>query len=197
MLEPVILRAETDNDQPIAFYDLVSDTRSQRELTLLAEQVVQKGLQRVPGVGNVTLAGTAMRQIQVQVDPVRLAAVGLGVDAVVAALKAENVSVPVGKVVDANSEVIVRVDGRLRAPADFGQIVVARRGGAAVRLGQIATIVDAEKEADSISRVDGKPAVAVAVFKAQDANVVATGARRQARPWRRSSSSCPAACGCT
>ncbi len=173
--DPVILRAQTDNDQPIAFYDLVSDTRSQRELTLLAEQVVQKGLQRVPGVGNVTLAGATTRQIQVQVDPVRLAAVGLGVDQVVAALKAENVSVPVGKVVNPNAEVIVRVDGRLRSPADFGQIVVARRGAAAVRLGQIATIVDAEKEPDSISRVDGKPAVSVSVFKSQDANVVATG----------------------
>jgi hydrophobe/amphiphile efflux-1 (HAE1) family protein len=175
VLEPVIQRAESDNDQPVAFYDLVSDTRSLRELTLVAEQVVQKGLQRVPGVGNVGLSGTTTRQIQVQVDPARLAAVGLSVDQVVAALKTENVSVPVGKVVNANAEVIVRVDGRLYSPADFANIVVARRGGAAIRLGQIATIVDAEKEPDSISRVNGKPAVTVAVTKAQDANVVATG----------------------
>jgi hydrophobe/amphiphile efflux-1 (HAE1) family protein len=181
VLEPVIQRAESDNDQPVAFYDLVSDTRSLRELTLLAEQVVQKGLQRVPGVGNVGLSGTTTRQIQVQVDPQRLAAVGLSVDQVVAALKAENVSVPVGKVINANSEVIVRVDGRLLSPSDFADIVVARRGAAAIRLGQIATIVDAEKEPDSLSRVNGKPAVSVAVTKAQDANVVATGrAIRQA-----------------
>lgn len=175
VLEPVIQRAESDNDQPVAFYDLVADNRSLRELTLLAEQVVQKGLQRVPGVGNVGLSGTATRQVQVQVDPARLAAVGLSVDQVVAALKTENVSVPVGKVVNANSEVIVRVDGRLYSPADFANIVVARRGSAAIRLGQIATIIDAEKEPDSISRVNGKPAVSVAVTKAQDANVVATG----------------------
>jgi hydrophobe/amphiphile efflux-1 (HAE1) family protein len=175
VLEPTIQRAESDNDQPVAFYDLVSDNRSLRELTLLAEQVVQKGLQRVPGVGNVALSGTATRQIKVQVDPNRLAAVGLSVDQVVAALRTENVSVPVGKVVNANTEVIVRVDGRLYAPGDFANIVVARRGGAAVRLGQIATIVDAEKEPDSITRVNGKPTVSVAVTKAQDANVVATG----------------------
>jgi hydrophobe/amphiphile efflux-1 (HAE1) family protein len=175
VLEPVIQRAESDNDQPVAFYDLVSDSRSLRELTLLAQQVVQKGLQRAPGVGNVALSGTATRQIQVQVDPGRLAAVGLSVDQVVAALKTENVSVPVGKVINADSEVIVRVDGRLRSPADFANIVVARRGGAAIRLGQIATIVDAEKDLESISRVNGKVAVSVAVTKAQDANVVATG----------------------
>ncbi len=175
VLEPVISRVDTENDQPIAFYALSADLRSQRELTLLAQQVVQKGIERVPGVGKVVLAGTATRQIQVRVDPARLASVGLGVDQVVAALRAENVSIPVGKVVGARSEVIVRVDGRVRSPADFGQIVVARRGGAAIRLGQVATIADAEREPDSISRVNGRPAISVSVFKAQDANVVATG----------------------
>jgi hydrophobe/amphiphile efflux-1 (HAE1) family protein len=176
VLDPVISRVNTDNDQPIAYYALTADLRSQRELTLLATQVVQKGLERVQGVGRVVLAGTATRQIKVQVDPARLSAVGLGVDQVVAALRSENVSVPVGKVVDSNAEFIVRVDGRVRSPADFAQIVVARRGGAAIRLGQIATIVDGEREPDSISRVNGRPAIAVSIYKAQDANVVATGA---------------------
>jgi hydrophobe/amphiphile efflux-1 (HAE1) family protein len=175
VLEPVISRVDSDNDQPIAFYALSADLRSQRELTLLAQQVVQKGLERVPGVGKVVLAGTATRQIQVRVDPVRLSSVGLSVDQVVAALRAENISIPVGKVVSAHTEVIVRVDGRIRSPADFGQIVVGRRGGAAIRLGQIATIADAEREPDSISRVNGRTAICVSVFKAQDANVVATG----------------------
>jgi len=173
--EPVILRVNNDNDQPLAYYSLISEARSQRELSLLAEQVVQKGLQRVPGVGNVVLAGTATRQVQVHVDPARLAAVGLSVDQVVAALRAENISVPVGKLVGTHAETIVRVDGRLRSPADFTQIVIARRGGAAIRLGQIATVLDAEREPDSISRVNGRPEIAVSVFKAQDANVVATG----------------------
>lgn len=175
VLEPVISRVETDNDQPVAYYALASDLRSQRELTLLAQQVVQKGLERVPGVGKVVLSGTATRQIQVRVDPERLAAVGLSVGQVVAALRAENVSVPVGKLVNPNSEVIVRVDGRIRSPADFAQVVVARRGAATIRLGQIATIVDGEREPDSISRVNGRPAISIRVYKAQDANVVATG----------------------
>jgi hydrophobe/amphiphile efflux-1 (HAE1) family protein len=175
VLEPVISRVDTDNDQPIAYYALSADLRSQRELTLLAQQLVQKGLERVAGVGKVVLAGTATRQIQVRVDPVRLAAVGLGVDQVVTALRNENLSVPVGRLVNERSEVIVRVDGRIREPADFAQIVVARRGNAAIRLGQVATIADGEREPDSISRVNGRPAVAVMVYKAQDANVVSTG----------------------
>jgi multidrug efflux pump subunit AcrB len=81
----------------------------------------------------------------------------------------------VAKVVDSHAETIVRVDGRVRSPADFGQVVVARRAAAAIRLGQIATIADAEREPDSISRVNGRPAISISVFKAQDANVVATG----------------------
>jgi hydrophobe/amphiphile efflux-1 (HAE1) family protein len=173
--EPVISRVDSDNDEPMAYFTLSSSLRSQRELTLIGEQIVKKGLERVPGVGKVDLAGTTTRQIQVRVDPVRLASVGLGVDQVVAALRAENVSVPVGKVIDAHNEVVVRVDGRVRTPADFAQIVVGRRGSAAIRLGQIATIADGQREPDSISRVNGRTAIAVSVFKAQDANVVATG----------------------
>jgi hydrophobe/amphiphile efflux-1 (HAE1) family protein len=175
VLEPVISRVDTDNDQPMANYTLSADLRSQRELTLLAQQVVQKAIERVPGVGKVVLFGTATRQIQVRVDPARLASVGLTVDQVVAALRAENISIPVGKVINSHAEVIVRVDGRIRSPADFNQVVVGRRGGAAIRLGQVATVADAEREPDSISRIDGHPAIAVSVYKAQDANVVATG----------------------
>ncbi len=173
--EPVISRADTDNDQPLAFFSLSAPSYSRRELTLLAEQTVAKELERVAGVGTVTLAGNTTRQVQVRVDPSRLSAVGLTIDQVTAALRSENVSVPVGKMANASSELIVRVDGRLRTPAEFADIVVARRGTSAIRLGQVATIRDGEREADSISRVNGEVAIAVAAYKAQDANVVATG----------------------
>ncbi len=136
---------------------------------------MQKGLERVNGVGRVSLGGTVTRQIQVRVDAARLTALGLTVDQVVSALKSANVAVPVGSVSNRSAETIVRVDGRIGAPKDFGRIIVARKGGVPILLSQIAEVVDGERERVSLARVNGSPSVSFYVFKAQDANIVEVG----------------------
>jgi len=173
--DPVVQRAETENDQPVATFALLGNGRTSRELTLIAEQIVQKGFERINGVGRVDLGGTVTRQVQVRVDPVKLTAYGLTVDQVVAALRTANVSVPVGTISNLTSESIVRVDGRLSSPTDFNKIVVARRAGTPILLGQLAEVVDGEAERRSLTRVDGQPAVGVWIYKAQDANIVEVG----------------------
>jgi len=173
--DPVVQRGGDENDEPVAFYGLLGSGLTERQLTTLAEQVVQKGLERVNGVGRVVLAGTVTRQIQVRVDPVRLTAMGLTIDHVVSALRNANVSVPVGAVSGSTSESIVRVDGRVAAPQDFGKIVIARSGGGPILLSQVAEVADAERERVSIARINGSPAISFLVFKAQDANIVEVG----------------------
>lgn len=173
--DPIISRVNGENDEPVATFALMGQSMGSRELSLLAEQVVQKGFERVNGVGRVGLGGVVSREIQVKVDPARLTAFGLTVDQVVAALRAANVSVPVGTLQNANSEAIVRVDGRLASPAEFSKLIVARRNGTPILLGQVAQVVDAERERTSLTRINGEPAIGVFAWKAQDANVVQVG----------------------
>ncbi len=173
--DPVVQRAGGENDQPVASFALIGSGKSSRELTLLAEQVVQKGFERVKGVGRVDLGGNVTRQIQVRVDPAKLTAFGLSVDTVVQALRTANVSVPVGTIHNETSESIIRVDGRLTSPEQFERIIVARKSGVPILLSQVATVADAERERQSLSRVNGQPAIGVSVFKAQDANIVEVG----------------------
>src|SRR5258706_4989554 len=92
--EPVVQRGGDENDPPVAFYGLLGEGLSPRDLTMVAEQVVQKGLERIAGVGRVTLGGTVSRQIQVRVDPVKLTALGLTVDQVRTALLNAHVAGP-------------------------------------------------------------------------------------------------------
>lgn len=174
--DPVVQRAGGgENEQPVATFALVGDGLSQRALTAVAEQVVQKGFERVNGVGRVDLGGTVTRQIQVQVEPSKLVAFGVSVDQVVQALRNANVSVPVGLITSTTSDAIVRVDGRVRSAADFGNIIVARKGGAPILLSQVAQVLDTERESNSISRVDGRPSIGFWVYKAQDANLIEVG----------------------
>ena len=173
--DPVVERGGSENDQPVATYTLVGTNKTQRELTLAAEQIVQKGFERVNGVGRVALGGTVTRQIQVRVDPAKLTAFGLTVDTVVQALRNANVAVPVGTISNATAEAIVRVDGRLSEPRQFDNIIVARRNGTPILLSQVAEVRDAERERQSLTRVNGQPAVGVYIFKTQDANIVEVG----------------------
>ncbi len=173
--DPVVQRGGDENDQPVAFYALLGSNLTQRQLTTLGEQVVQKGFERVSGVGKVTLGGTVTREIQVRVDPERLTAFGLTVDQVVTALRNANISVPVGTISNETVEAIVRVDGRIDEPGKFGQIIVARKNGAPIMLSQVGTVFDTERERSSIARINGVPAISFYVFKAQDANIVEVG----------------------
>jgi multidrug efflux pump subunit AcrB len=174
-----VQRGGDENDEPVAFYALLASGEkaglSQRQLTTLGEQVVQKGFERVSGVGRVSLGGTVTREIHVRVDPARLTAFGLTVDQVVTALRNANVSVPVGTISNNTVEAIVRVDGRIDEPAKFGKIIVARKNGAPILLSQIAEVFDTERERNSIARINGVPAISFYIFKAQDANIVQVG----------------------
>ncbi len=173
--DPVIKREENENDQPVASFAVLGKGLTPREMTLLAEQIVQKGFERVPGIASVNLGGTVTREIQVRVDPAQLTAYGLSVDQVVASLRNANVAVPVGTIANDKVEAIVRVDGRMSTPRDFEKLIVARRNGAPIFLAQVAEVVDAERERESLTRINGNPAVGVWIFKAQDANMVAVG----------------------
>ena len=102
--DPIVERGGSENDQPVATYTLAGTSKTQRELTLAAEQIVQKGFERVNGVGRVALGGTVTRQVQVRVDPAKLTAFGLTVDTVVQALRNANVAVPVGTISNETAE---------------------------------------------------------------------------------------------
>ena len=172
---PSISRFEGDNAQPTVNLALIAPDRSARELSLLADQVVRKRLERVAGVARVDVGGMTTRQVRIDLDPQRLRAFQLTPADVSAALQRVNADVPVGLLSSAGAEALVRVEGRVRDAKGFSDLVVANRGSLVVRLGDIGALVEREREANSIARVDGKPSIAFFVFKQQDANIVATG----------------------
>jgi HAE1 family hydrophobic/amphiphilic exporter-1 len=177
--EPTIERADNENDSPVASYALLSKTRSQRELSRLAEQFVSKAFERGVGVGRVNMSGLVSRQILIKMRPEQMAALGVSPEQVVAAVRQSNLAFPVGVITGTSTEAVVRLDGRVTEPLGFGRIVVAKRnganGGAPIFLDQVAEIEDGERERDSIARMNGSAAVGLQVFKRQDANIVETG----------------------
>jgi hydrophobe/amphiphile efflux-1 (HAE1) family protein len=172
---PTIQRFNNDNAQPIVVMALLSGTRSPRELSILADQVVSRRLQRVEGVARVDIGGLATREVRIDLDPARLRAYGITPAQVSAALAEANQDQPVGLLSDPHQDAILRVEGRVRDPKQFTDVVVGRRGSLPLTLGDLGTLVEREREPESIGRVNGQPSVIFSVFKQQDANIVKSG----------------------
>jgi hydrophobe/amphiphile efflux-1 (HAE1) family protein len=172
---PTIERFNTDNAQPVVVMALLSASRSPRELSLLAEQVVAKRLTRVEGVALVDLSGLAVREVRIDLDPARLRAYAITPAEIVTALREANADQPVGLLSDRSADSILRVEGRVRDPRRFADTVVGKRGNLPLMLGDLGTLVEREREPESLARINGQPSVSLNVFKQQDANIVATG----------------------
>ncbi|MBC7575465.1 MAG: efflux RND transporter permease subunit [Herminiimonas sp.] len=173
--DPYIVHFDGDNAQPITTLGVVASEHSMRELSNMTDQIIVKRLQAVPGVGRVQVGGSVGRQILVNLKPDQLTAQNVGVDEVMRAIQQTNQDLPAGSISRGESEQLVRIEGKIRDPRNFGKIIVARRANAPVLLEQVADIVDGEREQFSISRLNGKPALSISVVKVQDANIVQVG----------------------
>jgi multidrug efflux pump subunit AcrB len=172
---PTVARFDNENSQPTVVLALLSKERSPRELSILADQTVYKRLQRVEGVARVDVSGLATRQVRIDLDPSRLRAYAITPAEIAKALGDANADQPVGLLSDATQDALLRVEGRVRDPKQFADIVVARRSGLPLTLGDLGTLVEREREVDTLARINGQRAVSFSVYKQQDANVVVTG----------------------
>ena len=160
---PVIDKIATDASPVVNL--VVSGPRDLRELTKLVDDRIKKNIESLPGVGQVRFVGDRTRQIQVWLDADRMFAYSLNIDQVRAALAAQNVEVPGGRVDQGPREVSLRTLGRIERPADFGRVIVTNHSGVPVRINDFASVVDGFEEQRSLARLDGQQAVVLEVRK--------------------------------
>jgi HAE1 family hydrophobic/amphiphilic exporter-1 len=151
-------------------------SRSPVELSTYADEVVKKKLENVRGVGAVTLVGARKREINVYLKPAAMESLGVGVDQVMNALRTENRDLPAGALRSREIERIVQVDAAVKRPDALRDIVVARRGSGtgaqAVRLWQVADVVDGPEEVESLALHNGRRTLALDVQKSQGENTI-------------------------
>lgn len=150
----------------------IGSTLDPVELTELIEDQVRYRFARVPGVAQVDMWGGYDREVRIELDPVKVRALDLPLDAVLRAVRDANLDLPAGKIDQGRHEI------RIRAPAEFQDLdqirdtVVAIRAGAPVTLGEIAEVRDTYEKLERLVRVNGELGVRVAIRKQADANTV-------------------------
>ena len=103
---------------------------------MLADQTIAKRLQRVEGVATVDISGLSTREVRIDLDPTRLRAYGITPAEISQALREANGDQPVGLLSSAAQDALLRVEGRVRDPKQFADVVVARRQGLPLTLGR-------------------------------------------------------------
>jgi hydrophobic/amphiphilic exporter-1 (mainly G- bacteria), HAE1 family len=145
---------------------------SQVEMTNWADQFLKKRLENVRGVGSVTLVGGTKREINLYLNPQAMESLGITAQQVVEAVSNENQDLPVGSIRSLQQDRVVQVQGRMQRPEDFGNIIVARKGGNIVRLSQVARVNDGAQELENLALYNGERTLLLSVQKSQDENTI-------------------------
>lgn len=169
--DPTISRFDVAS-MPIATY-AVSSSLPADKTRLLVEDDLKPLLQQVEGVAGVEVNGGLVREIQVNLDPRRLEALQLPIAVVADALAAANLDLPSGKVTAAGQDVVLRTKGEFASVDEIGEVILRSRAGSAVRLKDVATIVDGYEDRTTTTRLDGVDAVSFAIRKQAGGNTVA------------------------
>jgi hydrophobic/amphiphilic exporter-1 (mainly G- bacteria), HAE1 family len=168
---PVVDRVDPDAVPILAV--MLSGPHEIRVLSEFADKQIKTRLERIPGVGSVTLVGDRPREVRVWIDPLRLAGYGLAVDDVLAALEREHAELPAGRLETGRGEWVLKTLGKLTQVEQFGSLVVAERGGRPIHLGDVARIEDGMAEERTVSRLNGRRGVALQIRRQSGENTVA------------------------
>jgi len=150
----------------------VSGDRSTNELYDIATSIVLDRLVQIDGVGNATAVGGMERQVRVEISQNRLEAYGLTISGVAGILAAQNMELGAGFIVDGQMNYGIRTTGEFSSVQDIAETVIARRGGADIRLLDIADVRLGYPRETSSAFINGQPGIFVEVTRQTGANSV-------------------------
>ncbi|RJE86637.1 efflux RND transporter permease subunit [Paracoccus onubensis] len=157
---------------PVISLAISSDRRSLSELTRLAEDHVLDRLRNVNGVGSVTLVGGVPPQVDVTIDPDRLAAQGIPLSEVRTAIANDAEDLPAGTITGGAQSQSIQIRSALANIDDFRDLIIGHHAGQPIHLSDVADIRIGAAEAQSLAFLNGEPALAVDVMKIQGANTI-------------------------
>jgi len=159
---------------PVLILTLTSDTMGQGQLYDAAATILQQAISQVPGVGNVTVGGSSLPAVRVELNPSALFHYGIGLENVRAALAAANADSPKGVIESRDFRWQIYCNDQAEVAAQYRNLIVAYRNGAPVRLANVAQVLDSVEDVRNFGIANGQPAVVVNVSRQSGANIVET-----------------------
>ncbi|WP_315832636.1 efflux RND transporter permease subunit [Bradyrhizobium prioriisuperbiae] len=159
-------------DAPVVTLALTSDTISIRVMSDLADSMMAQRLAQITGVGRVSILGGLKPAVRIQADLARLAAYGIGMEDLRAAIAGANVSGPKGSLDGAQQAYTIAANDQIAAADAYRPIIIAYRNNSPVTIGDVATIVDGLENDRTGGWYQGTPAVVINIQRQPGANVI-------------------------
>jgi len=150
-------------------------SKSERDiisLTEIARKKIKEVIETVNGVGSVDIVGGRRREIHIVVNPLKMQAYNISTKQLTDALRQQNIEVPGGDVEQKDTDYVLRTMGRIQKVSDFNDIVITNYNGKLIRVSDVARVEDSGEDVESISYLNGKPAVTLVVKKQSGTNTV-------------------------
>ena len=161
-------------DSPIMIASLTSSMYSTAQLYDLASTIIAQRLSQIEGVGQVTVGGSSLPAIRVDVDPTQLSSYGLTMRDVSAVLQEQNSNLARGQTHTGATRSDIITNGQITHASDYRPLVIATRNGAAVQLSDVANVQEGLQDIHNAGFLDGKESVTLVIFRQPGANIITT-----------------------
>lgn len=161
-------------DAPIMIIGLTSDIYDHSKLYDEASTVMQQKLSQIQGVGQVVVGGGALPSVRVEVNPTQLNSYGLTLSNVQGVLSTQNSDLARGQIAGPTSSSDILVNGQMSHAAEYAPLIIGYKNGAAVRLSDVAQVIDSTQNIRNAGYLNGKPSIVIIVFRQPGANIIQT-----------------------
>ncbi|HLX80878.1 MAG TPA: efflux RND transporter permease subunit [Burkholderiales bacterium] len=161
-------------DAPILILAMTSETMTQGQMYDVGSTILAQKLSQVDGVGQVTVGGSSLPAVRVELNPSALYKYGIGPENVRAAITATNVNRPKGSLEDGDRHWQILANDQAKTAAEYMPVVVAYKNGAAVRLTDVAEVVDSVQDLRNAGSANSKPSVLLIINRQPNANIIET-----------------------
>ncbi len=167
-------RKANPSDAPIVMLALTSETRSKGELYDLAESKIEQKIAQVQGVGDVSLRGSALPAVRIDLQPQMLTHFGVSLDTVREAVANSTTNLPKGMLQGDKQSWVVDGNGQLEQASQYRNLIVSYQDGRAIRLSDVATVYDSVEDKYNIGFYNDSPSVMIGVTRQAGANMLET-----------------------
>jgi multidrug efflux pump len=167
-------------DQPILLMTLESDVVPRPQLYDIASSVFAQKLSQVSGVGQVTVGGSSLPAVRVELNPQPVSNYNVGLDEIGTFLQSANANLPKGALANDDVQIPIYASDQLFLAKDYKDLVAVYRNGAPVRLSDLGHVIDGNEDVRNLGIVNGNPMVLIQINRQPNANIVDTVARIKA-----------------
>jgi hydrophobic/amphiphilic exporter-1 (mainly G- bacteria), HAE1 family len=172
MPTPPTFRKVNPADQPVLYIAMSTDTLPLSTVDEYAENLLAQRISMISGVAEVVVYGSQKYAVRARLDPKALASRGIGIDEVASAIASGNVNLPTGTLWGKHQAFTVQATGQLNDAAAYRPLIVAYRGGAPVRLGELGRVIDSVQNDKVAAWFGNKRAIVLAVLRQPGTNTI-------------------------